>query len=81
MKSFKNIISIISVFTLSLGAVWRHIKTVDKFIVKNDEEAIESLLKTDEDKAKFRNEVDQLLRDNAQSKVIHINDKEITISI
>ncbi|MBP3944585.1 hypothetical protein J5U18_13690 [Sphingobacteriaceae bacterium WQ 2009] len=81
MKSFKNFISIISVLTLSLGVVWRHIKSVDRFIVKNDEDAIESLLKTDADKVKFRKEVDQLIRENGDSKVIHINNKEITISI
>ena len=81
MKSLKGIISIISIFTLSFGAIWRQVRSVERFIVKNDDEAIESLLKTDEDKAKFRREVDQLIRENGQSKVIHINNKDITISV
>ena len=81
MKTIKDFISIISILTLSVGAVWRHFKSIDRFIVKNDEDAIESLLKNEDDKIKFRQEVDQLIRENGDSKVIHINNKDITISI
>ena len=59
----------------------KHLKTVDDYVVKSDDESIEKLLKTDEDKAKFRNEIDNLIRNNTKSKNIRINNKNITISI
>ncbi len=42
---------------------------------------INELLKTDQDKAKFYQELNNMIRENEVSRVIEINNKKITISI
>lgn len=66
---------------VTFNIIIKHLKTVDDYVVKSDEESIEKLLKTDEDKAKFRNEIDNLIKNNTKTKNIRINNKNITISI
>lgn len=66
---------------VTFDIILKHFKSVDNYIVKSDDENIELLLKNEEDKAKFQNEIDKLVRENSKSREIVINNKSITISI
>ncbi|KUY29789.1 hypothetical protein [Elizabethkingia ursingii] len=59
----------------------KHFISINEYVVKTDEENIEDLLKTDEDKATFQKAIDELVRGDMKSRQVSINNKEITISI
>jgi len=81
MNMFKKLLSIVATFPLSLWVLWRHIKCIDKFIVKNDEAMLNTLLRKESDKVIFTKTVYELLKNNEDSKVIYISNKKITVSI
>ena len=76
-----------------LNIIWLKIETtiriivdqllsINKYIVKSDEENLNELLKTDDDKRIFRDTIDELQKnDSVKSKTVLINSKNITISI
>jgi hypothetical protein len=59
----------------------KHLTSISEFLIKSDEENINTLLNKPEDKIKFQLTIDELLRDNEKSKTIQLDDKKITISI
>lgn len=61
--------------------VFSHIKSIDNYFVKTDEENIEKLLEDPIDRIKFEETVDELMKENKKSKEVKLKDKKVTISI
>lgn len=77
-----NIIDkILNGITVTFSIIYSHFKTVDNYVVKSDDDSFEILMKSEQNKAKFQNEVDKLISENKGSRKIEINNKHITISI
>lgn len=76
-----KIFEALSIFSLSFSLILKHLKSINNYVVKSDDENIEFLLENETDKVKFQNAVDQLLKDNQKSRKINIKNKNITISI
>jgi len=77
MKFFE----VFNIFSLSFSLILKHLKSINNYVVKSDDENIEFLLENETDKVKFQNAVDQLLKDNKRSREVNIKNKNITISI
>lgn len=77
MKFFE----LLNIFSLSFGLILKHLKSINNYVVKSDDENIDFLLAKDSDKVKFQNAIDQLLKDNVKSREVNIKNKNITISI
>lgn len=76
-----KIIETLNIFSLSFGLILNHLKSINNYVIKSDDENIEFLLENDTDKVKFQNAIDQLLKDNEKSRKVNIKNKNITISI
>lgn len=74
MKALSTLLS-------TLNAISNHIMSINKFIVKSDEEDLEMLLKNDDDRIAFQKKVDNMLRENKKSDTVKINDRIVTISL
>lgn len=82
MKAIQNILRIASQMIHSIASLFYNFFILaDSYMLKSDEEMINELLKTDQDKAKFYQELNNMIRENEVSRVIEINNKKITISI
>ena len=80
MKGMENLFYALGIWTV-LHLLVKHFKSIKNYVMKTEEEEIESLLKTEEDKIKFQNTIDSMLRNNIKTKKININNKEIEIMI
>ncbi len=65
----------------TFSLILKHLRTIDNYVVKSDDENIEMLLENDSDKVKFQNAIDRLISENAKSEQIEIKNRKITISI
>ncbi|WP_449399909.1 hypothetical protein [Chryseobacterium wanjuense] len=74
MKALSTLLS-------TLNVISNHIMSINKFIVKSDEEDLEMLLKNDDDRIAFQKKVDNMLRENKKSDTVKINDRIVTISL
>lgn len=77
----KTITDLLDKFNNTILFIVNHFKGIDNYIIKSDEENINNLLKNSKDKIEFEKAVDEILKNNIDSKEININGKNITISI
>lgn len=82
-KKYKmNLIdNLLNGIAVTCSIIYTHFKTVENYVVKSDDESFEILMKSEQNKAKFQNEVDKLIRENKGSRKIEIDNKHLTISI
>lgn len=77
---------LLKIIWLKIGTTIRiiieQLLSINKYIVKSDEENLNELLKTEDDKRKFRDAIDELQNnESVKSKTVYINKRNITISI
>lgn len=58
-----------------------HLKSVNRYIVKSDEQEIACLLNNEKDKIAFQKKIDEMLKQNKKSAVLQIKNREIKISL
>lgn len=68
-------------FVMACSIIYRHLKSIDKYVIKSDDEDVEHLLIDQANKMKFQQEVDQLIRENNSTRSFKVGNKDITISI
>ncbi len=62
-------------------SILNSIYSINRFIIKSDDENLNELFDDPRDKVKFQKAVDELLKHNEDTKMITINGKSIKISI
>lgn len=72
---------LIKIYKDAFRNLFMELRSIDKFIVKSDEQDIENLLRDDSDKIKFQKTVDKMIRENRKTDTVHINHRDIKISI
>ena len=72
---------LIKVYKEAFRNLFQELRSIDKFIVKSDEQDIENLLKNDSDKIKFQKTIDKMIRENRKTDTVRINHRDIKISI
>lgn len=69
-------------FAAVFKSILIHLKSLDKYIIKDNDETLDILLQKDADKVKFQNAVEDLLKDNnKEPRTVNLNSRTITISI
>lgn len=72
---------LIKVYKDAFRNLFQELRSIDKFIVKSDEQDIENLLRNDSDKIKFQKTIDKMIRENRKTDTVRINHRDIKISI
>ncbi|MEL1239440.1 hypothetical protein [Flavobacterium flavipallidum] len=60
--------------------IYNQVESISDLMMKSDDENLEKLLEKPEDKAKFQNAIDEVMKDSTSKEII-LNGKNITISI
>lgn len=72
--------SITKVVSLTFNIFFNQLKSVNNLMVKSNDENLEQLLESPEDKAKFQRAVDEISKKSTSTEVI-LNGRNVTISI
>lgn len=73
--------NLIEIYKNAIRNLFHELCSIDKFIVRSDEQDVENLLKNDSDKIKFQKTVDKMIRENKKTDTVRINHRDIKISI
>lgn len=68
-------------FLNAINSLTSHLKRSRALLTTNEDEIIDSLLNSEEDKIRFQKEVEDLIKSNKTSKNVDINGKRFTISV
>jgi len=70
---------LIELYQVVFNVFLKQLQSIDRFMVKTDEQDIATLLKDDRDKVEFQKKVDKMVRENRKTDTMLIKNRKITI--
>lgn len=72
---------LIELYKAAIDSLFTQLRSIDKFMVKSDEQDIADLLSNEKDKIEYQKKIDQMVQQNIKQDTIKIKNRNITISL
>ncbi|WP_294280863.1 hypothetical protein [uncultured Chryseobacterium sp.] len=72
---------LIELYKAAIDSLFTQLRSIDRFMVKSDEQDIADLLSNEKDKIEYQKKIDQMVRENIKQDTIKIKNRNITISL